>query len=29
MCRVGFERKMEFGDLVREEIGKGLSERRG
>jgi hypothetical protein len=29
MCRVRFERKVEFGDLVGEEIGEGLSERRG
>jgi hypothetical protein len=29
MCRVRLERKVEFGDLVGEEIGEGLSERRG
>jgi hypothetical protein len=28
-CGVRFERKVEFGDLVGEEIGEGLDERRG
>jgi hypothetical protein len=28
-CGVRFERKVEFGDLVREEIGESLGERRG
>jgi hypothetical protein len=29
VCRVRFERKVEFGDLVGEEIGEGLGKRRG